>query len=71
MYTWYGTVMRDETGRTILAMIQNGTEICLWAGLSTKGQVNIPTPEGMEFGYDLKRYIEAQHKLLFEGERND
>ena len=40
------------------------TEIYLWPGRGTKGEILTPIPDGMEFGDDLKRYVEAQHRLM-------
>jgi len=42
--------------------------ITLWPGKGTRGQVDLPWPDGMKFGDELREYAVAQHKLLFGGE---
>jgi len=42
--------------------------IILWPGKGTKGRVDLPWPDGIEFGDELRDYAAAQHKLLFGGE---
>jgi len=36
----------------------------IWPGEGTLGQVDLPWPDGMELGDDLKKYVEAQWYLL-------
>ena len=39
--------------------------IILWPGKGMKGQVDLPWPDDMKFGDELREYAVAQHKLLF------
>jgi len=47
--------------------IEDG-RITLWPGKGPQGKVDLPWPDDMKFGDELREYAVAQHKLLFGGE---